>query len=266
MHVAFHMLARRSTWRWTRALCLLWALIGCHGIGTAGEVTAAVASNFADTAERLGEAFAAQTGDELVIVKGSTGKLAAQSLHGAPFHLLLAADEEHARLLVEAGQAVADTRFTYAIGRLVLWSADPSAIGDDGPAAIKAATGRLAIANPRLAPYGAAALQVLDSLGLTERFAGRIVQGENIGQAFGMVASGGAGLGFVALSQLVLPQFHDRGSSWLVPSDLHQPIRQDAVLLKHGADHAPARRFMDFLTSKPARQIIAQAGYELAED
>lgn len=222
---------------------------------TAAEVHVAVAANFATPAKHLAEPFLRETGHRLVLSSGSTGKFYAQIKSGAPYEVLLSADEATPRRLEEDGLAVAGTRFTYATGRLVLWSARPNlAIGEE--LLRRNELQRLAIANPRLAPYGAAAQQVLENLGLWATMRAKLVQGENIAQTFQFVSTGNAELGFVALSQV------EGGSHWLVPASLHAPLKQDAVLLVRGRDSAAAASFLEFLRGALARKLIRAYGYE----
>ncbi len=223
----------------------------------AGEALVAVATNFAPTAEALARDYDAETGDSVTITSGATGKLYAQIGAGAPFDAFLSADQATVDRLVADGAALAESRLTYATGQLALWSANPAAQLDDPKAAIAAAT-HLAIANPDLAPYGRAAVETLSALGFPADAGGRVVMGENIGQAHSLVARGAADLGFVAASALV---GKSEGRSWPVPPAMHQPIRQDGVLLAHGQDNAAARGFLAFLASDKARAAIAAAGY-----
>jgi molybdate transport system substrate-binding protein len=228
----------------------------------AEEAVVAVAANFAEVAERLEKDFEGASGHTLNLVVGSTGKLYAQIVNGAPFDVFLSADEETPARLEKEGQAAAGSRFTYATGRLTLWSSEPGRIGGDGAATLKAGKfRRLAIANPELAPYGAAAKQALEKLGLWERFKDRIVTGETIGQAYAMVASGNAELGFVALSYVLSPRSETKGSRWDVPADLYPPLRQDAVLLARAAANPAARGFLDFLRSAKVKSLIQSYGY-----
>lgn len=218
----------------------------------------AVASNFAAPMNKIVEQFEALSGHTVVVSSSSSGKLYAQIRHGAPFHAFLSADDDKPQALVDAGLAVEDSHFTYALGRLALWSADAGLV--DGPAVLEQeGLGRVAIPNPRLAPYGAAAVEVLTTLGVWQRLSRQLVQGENIAQTFNFVHSGNAAVGLVAAAQLV----GQGGSYWLVPRDLHQPIRQDAVLLHRGRNLAAARELVDYLRSDAARNIIADFGYDL---
>ena len=217
----------------------------------------AVATNFAGAAEALAAGYAAATGHEVAFSAGATGKLYAQISAGAPFDAFLSADAAAPGRLEAEGRAVPGTRFTYALGALVLWSPDPGADLADPIAALRAAR-HVAIANPDLAPFGKAAVETLETLEISSEIAGRLVMGENIGQAHTLVASGAADLGFVAASSLV-PE--SPGAAWPVPAGHHAPIRQDAVLLQHGAANAAAQGFLDYLRSDAARATIASFGY-----
>lgn len=232
------------------------------GSARAAEALVAVATNFAEVMAALVPRFEADTDHRIRVSSGSTGKLYAQIRNGAPFDIFLAADRRRPELLESAGAAVAGSRFTYAIGRLVLWSADANRIGADGAAVLRRGDFRhLAIANPKLAPYGLAAQQALSALGLWDPLKDRIVQGENIGQVFSLVATGNAEIGFVALSAVLSPRHKVTGSYWNVPVNLYEPIRQDAVLLSHGAENAAARAFLGYMKSAAARSVIARYGY-----
>lgn len=230
----------------------------------ADEALIAVAANFAETAEALQADFERNTGHSVILTTGSTGKLHTQIAQGAPFHALLSADAKTPERLEAEGLAVAGTRFTYAIGRLALWSADPSRISADGRSALADPDLRhIAIANPELAPYGVAAQQVMQALGVWDRLQSRIVMGENIGQAYSMVASGNAEIGFVALSALLSPRTTAAGSRWDVPQELFAPIRQDAVLLDAGRDNTAAAAFLAHLRSPQARSVLEAFGYAI---
>ena len=228
----------------------------------AAEVQVAVASNFTKPMQAIAEHFARDTGHRATIASGSTGKLYAQIRNGAPFDLLLAADEAVPAKLEREGLGVSGSRFPYAIGTLVLWSSKENYVKDQ-TALTDQPYRHLAIANPKTAPYGAAALATLEKLGQSGSVQGRLVQGENIAQTHQFVASGNAELGFVALSQVVKNGAIGEGSGWIVPASFHPPIRQDAVLLEKGRDNPAAKALLDYLRSRKAAQIIKAYGYSL---
>jgi len=241
------------------ALALL-ALLALSGTAGAAETTVAVAANFTEPAKEIAKAFEAKTGHTLVLSFGSTGQFYTQITQDAPFTVLLAADAETPKKITDEGLGVAGSTFTYAIGRLVLWGKNPAVPA--GEAVLKSGGfEKLAVANPKLAPYGAAGLQVLAKLGLSETLAPKLVQGNNIAQTFQFVDTGNADLGFVALSQVIA---RTDGTYWLVPAELYAPIRQDAVLLKKGAGDAAALAFLDFLKGPEAVAVIERYGYGLA--
>lgn len=240
------------------AVRLLLALAALPCAAPAAPLTVAAASNFAAPAAELAAAFAASGGPPVRVVTGSSGKLYAQILAGAPFDVLLSADQEKPAALAASGAGLADTRFTYAVGRLALYSSAPDAAVEGGRAL--RGGGRLALANPRLAPYGRAAMETLEALGLGDFPARRMATSENVAQAWQFAASGNAPLGFVALSQTLA---RPGGAVWLVPESLHAPIRQDAIALARGAP--AARDFLAFLRSPAARRIIKAAGYRAAD-
>lgn len=229
------------------------------GPSMAGEIRVAVASNFAEAARTLARAFEQRTGHQVRLSVGSTGKHYAQIHHGAPFEVFLAADAKRPMLLEKEGKTVPGSRFTYAVGQLVLWSPDPGLVDEQGRVLDRRAFRHLAIANPRLAPYGLAAMEVLQQRGLWDDLQRRFVRGENIGQTFQFVASGNADLGFVAGSQLILDEGPRPGSYWRVPPILHTPIVQQAVLVKN---EPIAIEFLAFLESEEGKSIIHQFGYE----
>jgi molybdate transport system substrate-binding protein len=229
----------------------------------ADDVPVAVAANFAAPLNAIAAAFTQATGHQVVVSTGSTGALAAQVTNGAPFEVFLGADTTTAGRLVTDGLAVPGTARTYASGRLALWSPKEGYVDSAGAVLKAGAFAHLAIANPKLAPYGAASLQTLDALGLTAAVTPHLVYGENIAQAYQFTASGNAELGFVALSQVWKDGRFTGGSGWVVPRELHAPLRQDAVLLAKGADHAAARALLEFLGGPAARAITASYGYEL---
>jgi molybdate transport system substrate-binding protein len=229
----------------------------------ADELQVAVAANFTAPAKLIAAAFAQETGHQAQLAFGATGKFYAQIRNGAPFEVLLAADDETPAKLEKEGAAVAGSRFTYATGRLVLWSAKPGYVDDRGEVLKTGGFAHLSIANPRLAPYGAAAVEVLTALKLLGAVQAKFVQGENIAQAHQFIATGNAELGFVALSQVMQDGRIRAGSAWVVPSGLHQPIRQDAVLLDKGKGRQVAEAWLKYLKGDKARAIIKGFGYEI---
>lgn len=227
----------------------------------AAPVQVAVASNMAAPMQKIAAGFEAATGHKAVVALGSTGKFHAQIRNGAPFEVLLAADDATPAKLEQEGHAVRGTRFTYAIGRLVLWSAQDGAVDAEGAVLRRPPQGKLAIADPRVAPYGAAALQALTRLGVLAAWQPQLVQGENIGQAYQFVATGNAPLGFVALAQVMAGGHIARGSGWIVPDGLHAPLKQDAVLLQPGAANPAARALLEYLRGDAARTVLRGYGY-----
>jgi len=245
--------------RFARLIAL--AAVLASAAAHAGEVQVAVASNFAAPMARIAEGFTAATGHTLRISTGSTGKFYAQIVAGAPFEVLVAADDETPRRLAAEGHAGAATQFTYALGKLVLWSARPGYVDDKGAVLAADDFRHLAIANPKVAPYGAAALEVLKARGLADRLAPRVVLGETITQAYQFAATGNAELGFVALSQVLVPGKPATGSWWLVPTNLYGEIRQDAILLKKGDRNPAATQLLAYLKGPQAQQVIESFGY-----
>ena len=227
----------------------------------AGELNLAVASNFIAPMQEIATAFQRQSGHRLQLIFGSSGKLYAQIRHGAPFQMLLAADDKTPGLLEQESLAVPGTRFVYAIGKLVLWSPLADYVDPQGRILGTRRYQHLAIADPRLAPYGQAAWQVLDRLGLQERVRDKLVQGESIAQAYQFVATGNAELGFVALSQVLSAAAARRGSFWIVPTTLYTPLRQEAIILAGGKDNAAALALSTFLRGEQARAIMHTYGY-----
>lgn len=245
------------------ALCgaLVFSLAGTQAM--ADEILVAVASNFTGASKAIAARFEQETGHDVVLSFGSTGKHYAQIRNGAPYHAFFAADVQRPRLLEEEGRIVPGSRYTYAFGRLVLWSPQTGRVDAQGKVLATDDFARLAIANPRLAPYGAAAQQVLEARGLWDTLQPRLVRGENIGQTYQYVQSGAAELGFVAYSQIRRPDTEPAGSAWVVPEDLYAPIEQQAVLLK---DTPAARAFMAFIRSEEAAGIIEGYGYRVARE
>lgn len=225
------------------------------------EVAVAVAANFAGPLAKIGEGFTAASGHTLKVSAGSTGKFYSQIQAGAPFDVLVAADDETPKKLVGENLAVPGSNFTYAIGQLVLWSAQPGYVNGQGAVLAGGRFAHLAIANPKLAPYGRAGTEVLKARGLTDAVAPRLVTAESIAQAYQFIATGNAELGFVALSQVAVPGKPVTGSYWLVPPSLYGQIRQDAVLLRTGEKNPAAAALLAYLKSAPAKAVIRSYGY-----
>jgi molybdate transport system substrate-binding protein len=225
------------------------------------EVTVAVAANFAGPLTKIGEGFSAAIGHTLKVSAGSTGKFYSQIVAGAPFDVLIAADDETPKRLVAENLAVPGSNFTYALGKRVLWSAQPGLVDDQGAVLASGKHAHLAIANPKLAPYGQAGMEVLKARGLTEAVAPKLVTAESIAQAYQFIATGNAEFGFVAWSQVAVPGKPVTGSYWLVPPSLYGEIRQDAVLLKTGEKNAAATALLAYLKSAPAQAVIQAYGY-----
>ncbi len=243
---------------------LLAAAIACSTASAwADEVQVAVASNFSKPLEAIAEKFKAASGHELKISAGATGKLYAQIENGAPFEVFISADSKTPKKLVEAKMAEADTQFTYAFGKLVLWSSTEGYVDDKGEVLRKSDFKHLAIANPKTAPYGEAGMAVMEKLGLTAAITPKLVTGENITQTYDFVSTGNAELGFVALSQVQKDGKLKGGSAWIVPADMYQPMAQDAVLLSSAKDSAAAKALLEFLKGEEAQAIISSYGYEI---
>lgn len=241
------------------AFFLAFATLGAQ----AGEVTVAVAANFTAPMQKIAAAFKADTRHDAKLVFGATGAFAAQIRNGAPLDVLLAADDETPARLEKEGFAAPGSRFSYAVGRLVLWSAREGYVDPQGDVLARGDFDRIAIADPKLAPYGRAAVETMQHLRVYNKLQPRMVQGENISQAFQFVATGNAPLGFVALSQVTQDGRIAKGSAWIVPASLHAPIKQDAVLLAKGQGNPAAAELLKFLKGDKARGIIRAYGYEL---
>lgn len=245
-----------SCWRASLIAAALWA-----GAAHADTISVAVASNFTAPMQKIAAEFAKDTGHKAVLSFGATGKFYAQINHGAPFGVLLAADDTTPAKIASEGKGVAASRFTYAVGKLVLWSKQDGYVDAQGAVLKTGKFQHLAIANPKLAPYGMAAQQTLTQLGLLEQIKPKLVQGENIGQTYQFAATGNAELGFVALSQVMEDGKIKSGSAWMVPAAMHDPIRQDAIILNNAKDNAAAKALMDYLQGGKARAIISAYGY-----
>jgi molybdate transport system substrate-binding protein len=228
----------------------------------AAEVKVAVAANFAKTLEEITVQFEKDTGHKVLATPGATGKFYAQIVNGAPFEVLISADDETPRKLAKEAKAIAETQFTYAIGTLALWSPDTNLV-DQGGGVLKTDKFKfLAIANAKVAPYGQAAVQTMLKLGVLTKIEPRVVQGENIAQTYQFVTSGNAQLGFVALSQITVNGKVKSGSAWSVPQEFHDQIKQDAILLNNGKDSIAAKALLDYLKSDKAKKIIVSYGYK----
>jgi molybdate transport system substrate-binding protein len=242
-------------------LITAYALLTLAFPALAGEVSVAVAANFTAPMQVIAADFEKTTGHQMVLAFGATGTFYAQIKNGAPFDVLLAADDKTPARLEAEGGAVPGSRFTYAIGKLVLWSTHADLVDAQGEVLKRGDFKHLAIAAPKLAPYGAAAVETLEKIGLLSAIEPRFVQGENIAQTYQFVATGNADLGFVALSQVYADGKLKSGSAWIVPDDLHRPIRQDAVLLARARDNVAAIALIDYLRSDAARAVIRSFGY-----
>jgi molybdate transport system substrate-binding protein len=237
------------------------ALIAAAVSARADEVQVAVAANFTAPMKEIAAAFEAATGHKVVSAFGSTGKFYSQIKNGAPFEVLLAADSETPKKLATEGAAVPGTQFTYAIGKLVLWSAKPDFVDGKGEVLKGGKFEHLSIANPKLAPYGAAGVEVMKKKGVFDAIEPKLVQADNIAQAFQFVQSGNAELGFVALSQVIKDGEIGSGSGWIVSPKLYSPIRQDAIVLEKGKDKPAAKALMTFLKGDKAKAVIKAFGY-----
>lgn len=229
----------------------------------ADEVQVAVAANFTAPIQAIAKDFEKDTGHTLIAAYGATGQFYAQIKNGAPFEVFLAADDSTPAKLEQENAIVPGSRFTYAIGTLALWSAQPGYVDDKGAVLQGNAYKHLSLANPKTAPYGLAATQVLEKLKLTEATRAKWVEGQNITQAFQFVSTGNAELGFVALSQIFKDGKVQSGSAWIVPASLHDPIRQDAVILEKGKDNPAAKALVDYLKGPKAAAVIKAYGYEI---
>ncbi len=242
---------------------LLVALAALVKVAQAGEVNAAVAANFTEPMQQIVVEFQKDSGHTVKLSFGSSGKFYSQIKEGAPFDVFLAADVKNPKLLEDEGLAVGGTRFVYALGKLALWSAQPGYLDGKGAVLRKGGYGKLAYADPKLAPYGLAAKETLEELGLWNAVQGKLVTGESITQTYQFAATGNAKLAFIALSQITRDGKVTEGSYWLVPSYLYNPIRQGAVLLTAAKDKAAAQALLDYLKGDKAKAVIRRYGYEL---
>ena len=245
-----------------RRLLALTAALALSAAAQAEVVQIAVAANFTAPARALAEVFARTTGHEAKLSFGATGAFYTQIKNGAPFDVLLAADNERPARLEKEGDTVAGSRFTYATGQLVLWSAKPGFVDDQGAVLKGGHFGKIAIANPKNAPYGAAAVEAMEKLGLAATLQPKLVTGESIGQTFNFIATGNAELGFVALAQVLEGGKLKSGSMWVVPAQYHAPIIQDAVILNRAASNPAAKAWMELLKTPQSKALIRSYGYE----
>ena len=261
-------MTRRGQIRWLLAAFLVFApSLAPIAVSADEPVRVAVASNFAGTMRDVVDAFEIATGDTVTLSPASTGKLFAQIRNGAPFDVFLAADTVRPEALEASGHAIAGTRFTYAVGRLVLWSADRDLVDRHcRDALMQDSRGRLAIANPRTAPYGLAAEEVLAALDESGALQDRLVVGENVGQTLQFAATGNARFAFVSAAQLYGRLADVPGCRWEVPGELHGPVEQQAVLLNKAADNPSARALLEFMQSEQGRRLIEKRGYTVPND
>lgn len=243
--------------------CLLSVLVAIASPAMAAEVHVAVAANFTAPVQAIAAEFEKDTGNKVVASFGATGQFYAQIKNGAPFEVFLAADDSTPAKLEAEQTIVPGSRFTYATGKLALWSAKEGYVDDKGEVLKKNEYAHLSLANPKTAPYGLAATQVLANLNLTQAVASKLVEGQNISQAYQFISTGNAELGFVALSQIYKDGKISGGSAWIVPGELHDPIKQDAVILDKGKDNPVARQFVDYLKGPKAAAVIKAYGYAL---
>lgn len=245
------------------AISIIAASLLVAQVATAGEVSVAVAANFTAPMQKIAVEFERDTGHKASLAFGATGKFYAQIANGAPFEVFLSADDETPARLENEALAVKGSRFTYAIGKLVLWSATENYVDSQGEVLAKGNFKHIALANPKTAPYGAAAMETLKHLGLADKIQAKVVQGENIAQTHQFVSTGNAELGFVALSQVFKDGKLTSGSAWMVPPKYYSPIRQDAVILDKGRSNQAAVALMGYLKGDNAKTIIRSFGYEL---
>jgi len=247
-------------------ILFLWNFInpGSYPMAQANEIYAAVATNFLNPFKLVVKQFEKKTGQKVIIISGATGKLYTQIVNGAPFDIFLAADSLRPQLLIQEGRAISGTQYSYALGKITLWSPNTNVISESLESTLlKKKFSHIAIANPATAPYGKAALQTLESLGQWDQLKPLVVQGENIGQTFQFVFSKNAELGFVALSQVLDPKNNQKGKRVYIPSEYYDPIKQDIVILTRGENNAGAMDLWRFLKGGQAKRIIKKYGYGL---
>ena len=238
------------------------ATLACAGSAFADDLQIAVAANFVLPMQKIAAQFEKDTGYKVITISGATGKFYAQIKNGAPYDIFLAADTQTPTRLEKEGDTVAGSRFTYAVGKLALWSAKPGFVDNSGEVLKNPDLQYIAIANPKLAPYGVAAIETLSALGLNDSLQKKFVQAENIAQAHQFISTGNAEIGFVAVSQIYENARLTSGSVWIVPNNLYSPIRQDGVILKNGQGKFSAFAFVRYLQSDKAKVIIKSYGYD----
>jgi len=231
-------------------------------VSHAEQITVACASNFSGAMKEIVAVFEQQSGHQVNLVFGSSGRIYAQIKNGAPFDIFFSADQQKPMALATEGLIVSHSRFTYALGALVLWSSNPAVNVEQAEVVRQHNYTKLAIANPKLAPYGRAAVEALDSLGLSDASRNKWIQGENIAQTFQFVSTGNAEIGFVALSQVTVDGEIKNGSGWIVPSSLYSPIKQDVVLLRKAEQSEAARALLDFVQGQQGQRIVEAFGYQ----
>lgn len=246
----------------SRTVVVLALLLSCQ-TSWGATVLVAVAANFSKPMTEIAAEFEKATGHSAKLSFGSSGKFVSQLENGGPFEVFMSADVKGPQKLVQSGLAVPSSQFTYALGKLVLWSATPGYIDDQGKILTTGGFKHLALADPKLAPYGRAALDVLEKMGLMVKLQPLLVQGENIAQTYQFVSTANAELGFVALSQVIENGKIAKGSGWIIPGNYYAPIRQNAVLMKKGAENPAAPALLNYLKSAPALAIIEKYGYDL---
>lgn len=246
--------------RWMGLFAIIAGTLILTGAAQAGDASVAVAANFTAPAKEIAALYKDRTGYTIDLSFGASGQFYTQITQGAPFDIFLSADDERPKKAVKEGYGVAGTEYTYAIGKLVLWSATPGLVDANGDILKKGTFAHLALANPKTAPYGAAGVETMKALGVYPALESKIVTGESIGQTYQFILSKNAQLGFVALSQVIEQK---GGSQWMIPQKLYSPIIQDAVLLKHGQNNVVAKGFYAFLKTKQVAEIIKRYGYEL---
>lgn len=228
----------------------------------AAELKVAVASNFVNVLKEIAVEFQKDAGHQLAITPGATGKFYAQINNGAPFDVFLSADDETPRKLAQEGKAIASSQVTYAIGRLALWSPNPEMVDKNADILKTDKFKFIAIANAKVAPYGQAAVQTMQKLGVLTKIEPRIVQGESIAQTYQFVSTGNAQLGFVALSQILENGKIKAGSAWIVPEEMHEQLKQDAVVLQSCKHMSACQALMEYLKSEKVKKIMASYGYK----